>query len=155
MDKDIYLHVSSSDSSQYFSPNNAGHFCLKLNTPLDLNGSWVIGVCEVDMQNIDVSANTGRGFSCVAIECNICTGLIVNGVQRRVLRVMPLKTDVAEVYPIVFYVPIETRFIDTIEFRVTNGACEEASFALEVRGEQEVDAGHISMTLHIKRLHQT
>jgi hypothetical protein len=106
MDNDIYLHVSSSGSKHYFPRNNAAHFCIKLNTPLNLIGNWVIGLCELDIQNVDVPTNVSRGCTSLKIECNVCSGIIVNGVQTRVIRVMALKPSVNEVYPVVYYVPL-------------------------------------------------
>jgi hypothetical protein len=153
MDRDIYLHVSSGDSDKYFPLNNAANFCVKLNTPLNLNGSWVIGVCEVNIKNVNVSSNVKKGFSSFAIECNICTGLVVNGMHTRVLRIIPLEANISEKYPIIFYNPVETRFIDTLQFRLTNGGREEVDFALEESGGSHVDVGFVSMTLHLKRLY--
>ena len=118
MDREIYLHVSSRDSQIYFPRNNGANFCVKLNTPLDLNGSWVVGVCEVNIQNVNLLLNIDKGFSSLGIECNICTGLVVNGLHTRVLCIIPLEEHVNELYPIIFYLPVEARFIDTLQFRV-------------------------------------
>jgi len=107
----IYLHASSNDCSDYFPNNNASIFRVKLNKPLNLNGVWKIGICEIDV-NSDISER-------VCVECSLCgDGLIVDGKQTRVLRTFTLNQNYHEIYPILFYVPIETRFVDSIEFRL-------------------------------------
>jgi hypothetical protein len=153
MDKEIYLHVSSSDSKVYFPLNNGANFCVKLNTPLELNGSWVVGVCELNIKNVNLGVNIDKGCSSLGVECNICTGLVVNGLHTRVLRIIPLdEENVNELYTLVFYLPVEARFIDTLQFRVTNGCGEEVTFKLEEKEESLKDIGFVSMTLHLKRL---
>ena len=104
------MNVSSNDSRVYFPHNTASVFHIKLNKPLILNGIWKIGVCEIEIKG-DFS-----GFACLV--CNICQGLIVDGKQTSVLRTFNLKPHYHQIYPHIFHFPIQTRFIDTIEFRL-------------------------------------
>ena len=120
MQPDMYIRVTSKDSVDYYPENTAELFRVKLSSRLDLQGSWKIGVCDMGIGNVDVSASKKNGASTFNISCDICTGFIVNGVQTRVLRTIPIQTNYQKTYPIVFYLPIETGSLDTIEFRVVN-----------------------------------
>jgi hypothetical protein len=134
MNRPIFLHVTSKDSHEYFPNNSSQMFILKLNKPLNLTGLWKIGLCEIFIEGV---------FSeLMSLTCNICQGVILDGKQSRVLRTLKVYDgNYDEIYPIVFYVPIETRFVDTIEFCLvqTDGT------PVLLKGES-----HVSMTLHLK-----
>jgi hypothetical protein len=144
---DMYVHVSSNDSASYYTHNTSSLFRVKLNNRLDLKGSWVIGVCDVTVDDIDVDRNRRGGFTSLLITCDICTGFIVNGVQTRTLRTVPIQKRLQKVYPVVMYVPIETYSFDTMEFRVLKGSFEEAVFI----DKKDNKSGSICMTLHLKQ----
>jgi hypothetical protein len=137
MDRGFYLHVTSKDSFVYFPTNEANSFRLKLNTPLNLTGLWKIGLCQLMLNGI-LSEN-------VCIVCNICQGFICDGTQTRILRILRVdkNENFDESYPVIFYVPVEVRFIDTIEFRLIE---RDGSPVLFKPGE-----GSVNMTLHLKR----
>ena len=152
----FYLHVCSRDSAIYFPENKASDFRVKLAKPLHLKGYWKIGLCEVGLYNVTkVNTNDNEGSTnedstnnddqhCTAsINCNVCTGLIVNGVQTRILRKVLVEENIFSVYPIVYYVPLEKDFIDTIEFSINTSDGSQLSFDL-VKGWSE-------MTLRLKR----
>jgi hypothetical protein len=149
MDSDIYMHVSDKDSAAYFPQNRPSIFRVKLKTTLNLTGSWKIGVCCVDMTNIDVKRNKATGVSRLFITCSACTGLIVNGEQTRVLRCIELEHDVHEVYTDIFYVPVEVSFLDSIEFTVITDLSTYGLFELKDASDDNI--GIVSMTLHLKR----
>ena len=169
--KSLYLYVTSKDSEPYFPHNKPSIFHVKLNNTLNLNGSWEIGVCSVDLAGVNVSKNVDA--SKLFIVCKICSDMIVDGKQTRILRSLPLKPDINETYHHIYYVPIEVRFIDSIEFRIINDAAGEASFGSEDKSdtqpitsndepsetsgssEDKSDTQPItSMTLHLKRSYQ-
>jgi hypothetical protein len=79
----------------------------------------------------------------VRIDCSICMGLIVNGEQTRTIRTLAIKGDVYEVFPIVYYVPLETHYIDTIEFHIRSTCGEMLSF--------DTSAVRVEMTLRLKK----
>jgi hypothetical protein len=145
MDKDIYMHVSSKDSSLYFPQNRPALFRVKLNTTLNLEGTWQIGLCSIFLKNVNVQSNASVVPSMLFIACNICTGLIVDGIQTRIFRSIDISGNVSRDYSLIYYVPIEVRFIDNIEFSITTDLFEEALF------DGEDGAGSVSMIIHIKR----
>ena len=127
---DMYIHVSSSDSVVYYPENKPTLFRVKLNSRLDLKGLWKIGVCDLVMNNIDVSASMKGGASTFSVACDICSGFIIDGVQTRVLRTFPIQRNYQKTYPIIFYHTIETYSLDTIEFRVVNDRSEAPTFKI-------------------------
>ena len=167
----IYIHVSSKDSAAYFPENRADNFRIKLAKRLELKGVWKIAICEInvsdvilrrpvvvvkradgdseddnDDQKTDVKMNVdanGVDDDTVCIHCNVCTGLIVNGEQTRILRTLPLKKNQYKIYPIHYYCPLETQNIDTIEFNICKSNGTPLSF--------DAESGHVSMTLRLKR----
>ena len=112
MNRGIYLHATSKDSAVYFPDNEVNSFRLKLNTPLNLTGLWKIGLCQLMLKGILSET--------VCVACNICQGFICDGTQTRIIRILRVdgNENFDESYPVIFYVPIEVRFIDTIEFRL-------------------------------------
>ena len=79
----------------------------------------------------------------VSINCSACTGLIVNGVQTRTLRKVPADEGVYMVFPILYYVPLEKGFIDTLEFTINTSDGTLLSF--------DPVKGRVEMTLKLKR----
>ena len=151
MDSSIYMYVTNKDSSLYFPQNDASIFRVKLKNTLILKGSWKIGLCTIDMTNVDVKGNNSAGARGLFITCNVCTGLIVDGVQTRVLRCVQLEPDIHDTYSAIFYVPVEVGFLDTIEFGVITDVSKPALFGVKSTDDSAVIAGTLSMTLHLKR----
>jgi hypothetical protein len=158
----IYLSVSSKDSSVYFRDNSAANFRVKLAKRLELIGCWKIALCEISLSNVIVKAPTRVNTSddsdddgteaanmlnddddTICIHCSVCTGLIVNGKETRVLRTLPLKKNQYKIYPIQYYLPLETRYIDTIEFHIDTSSGKPVTF--------DKQTGQTSMTLRLKK----
>jgi hypothetical protein len=154
----IYLTVCNNDSAFYFPNNKPAIFRVKLAQPLNLTGCWKVGLCEIQLCNVDIKNKVideedddnkrvdivnGKDIPSVSIDCNICTGLIVNGVQTRTLRKIWGRKNIYKVFPIVYYVPVEKGYIDTIEFKIhtVNGAL--------LRFDNLY--GRVEMTLRLKR----
>jgi hypothetical protein len=157
--ENIYMHISSQDSKEYFPNNKLEHFHVKLDRPLNLQGSWAVGLCEIHLSRRVVKkvkdlvvVDDGRGndndvadepdIVNLRVECSLCMGLIVHGVQTRTLRTLTAKASLYKVFPIIYYFPVETRFIDTVEFRILNTSGELATF-------NEV-GDRLEMVLHLK-----
>jgi hypothetical protein len=151
MDNSIYLHVSNKDSADYFPQNEPGIFRVKLKNTLNLTGSWVIGVCTINMTNVNVAGNRETGVRELHVTCNVCTGLIVDGEQTRVIRCVTLDDSIHATYGDVFYVPVEVRFLDTIEFTVITDTSTVALFGIASTDSAHAIPGTVSMTLHLKR----
>ena len=171
----MYIHVSSKDSVGYYPNNKPSLFRLKLNSRLDLQGPWELGVCDLVINNVDVAASMRDGGSTFSIACDICSGYIINGIQTRVLRTIPIQRNYQKTYPIIFYHPVETYSLDTIEFRMVNNRSQEPIFnrttsrtnrhkkgndedtkkddakaESEDMSEDMSEVGCVSMTLHLK-----
>jgi hypothetical protein len=158
----MYLNVCSKDSSIYFPNNEPAHFRVKLAKPLNLLGNWQVGLCEVQLCNVNINKQVngnhrddndkvvtqveppnGKDIPSVCIDCSICTGLIVNGVQTRTLRKVWGRKNIYKVFPIVYYVPLEIGYIDTIEFKIHTTDGILLSF--------DKTYGRVEMTLRLKR----
>ena len=139
-DGNIYLNVCSKDSISYFPNNKTASFRVKLAKPLHLKGCWKLGLCEIHVSGVNVNAN---GAENIRIECNLCKGLIVNGTQTRTLRTLPLKKNQYKIFPLLYYVPLETHYIDNIDFNICGSEDKLLSF--------EAEDGRVEMTLRLKR----
>jgi hypothetical protein len=154
----VYLSVCSKDSATYFPNNKPANFRVKLAQPLQLTGCWKVGLCEIQLCNINIKKKgnasndnddthtpviNGKDIPTISINCNICTGLIVNGVQTRTLRKVWGKKNIYKVFPIVYYVPLEKGYVDTIEFNIRDTDGELVSF--------DTLYGKVEMTLRLKR----
>ena len=109
----IYIVVSSTDSLDFYTDNIASHFLVKLAKPLNLVGSWKVALCEINVY--DNSATVGI----VGLNCNICNGLLTEGVQTQLLRTFKCARNVHQVFHNPYYVSVEKLFIDTLEVYIT------------------------------------
>jgi hypothetical protein len=134
----MYIIVSNSDSKSYYADNEANHFRVKLSKPLNLEGDWYVGVCELHVT--DNAENMGiLGFN-----ADICNGMIADGSQTYLLRTFNCKRNVHESYPLIHYLPVGKLFIDTMEFYLTDSSGKKASLATEAK---------LQVTLHFKENH--
>ena len=145
-ENDIFLHVSSKDSIGYFPDNTPALFRVKLNNTLNLKGMWQIGLCQLTLENVTLNVGKRSMSNRLFIGCNVCSGMIVDGKQTRVIRTVTIPGGLNESYGVIFYMPIQVRFIDCIEFRILNDAMTEVSCT------SENNLGYTSMTLHIKHV---
>jgi len=131
----MYIVVANSDSKTYYSGNTASHFRVKLSKPLNLEGAWTVAVCEIHLT--DNAENMGiLGFS-----ADFCNGLISDGGQTTVLRKFNCKRNVHETFPVLYYLPVEKLFIDTMDFYLTTASGKIASLTGDVK---------LEVTLHFK-----
>ena len=52
METQFYLHLSSEDSKTYFPGNDTGTFTVKLPEILQLQGSWEVALCAIDLPKV-------------------------------------------------------------------------------------------------------
>ena len=135
---ELYVCANSADSKTYFPDNTVGHFRVKLQRPLLLEGNWVMGLCEVHV-TIGLE-RPPKGL--LALHCNTCDGMIVGGATSNVIRTVQSKRHIHKVYTNVYYMPVETHFIESLEiyFRDSEGN------PLSV-----VSPGVVECVLHFKR----
>jgi hypothetical protein len=132
----MYIVVANSDSPTYFSDNKATRFRVKLSKPLVLDGDWYVGVCEIHV------TDNAENIGIVGFNSDISNGLIVNGIQSHLLRRFNCKRNVHETFPIVYYLPVDKLFIDTLKFYLTGPTGELASLGADVK---------IEVTLHFQK----
>jgi hypothetical protein len=132
----MYLSVTNSDSKDFYADNKASHFRVKLGKTVHLEGNWSVAIAE-----IHVSDNTAN-FGLLSINCDVCNGIWINGLQSHLLRRFNCRKNVHESFPILFYLPVEKVFIDTLEFFITTGEGEEASLSADVK---------VEFTLHFRQ----
>ena len=108
---EMFILVRSSDSVNYFPDNKPGHFRVKLQRPLIFEGLWSVGLCEIHTSTAANVAPAGL----LSLHCNTCDGMLVGGGRSNVLRMLPYKRNIHEVYTNVYYMPVETHFIESLE----------------------------------------
>jgi hypothetical protein len=143
---DFYMIVSSTDSVEYFEQNRPGNFRVKLKKPIQLqHGSWCVGLCEINGTSWNVEPN-----DTVYILSDLSNGILVPSNKEGVLRALIIETptNVYNEYGHRIYIPIQTHFIDMIEFSLkVNG------FDTELTGKTGVKKLKPStwFLLHFKR----
>ena len=101
------------------------------------------GSDDNDDNDAPIEVTNVRDIPAICIDCSVCTGLIVNGVQTRTIRKVWGKKNIYKVFPIVYYVPIEKGYIDTIQFNIYTSVGTPVSF--------DTTYGSVEMTLRLKR----
>ena len=134
---ELFLCVRSTDSILYYPKNNPGHFRVKLPRPLILEGSWTVGLCEI---HTSTPMEVLPGL--YSLHCKSCTGMLTHDLTSDVLRMVQPKRNVHVIYTCIYYMPIETHFIESLEiyFKDSKGAL--VSLAEE---------GVLECVLHFKR----
>ena len=157
----IYLNVSNKDSLTYFPNNKESVFRVKLAQPLNLTGCWKLALCEIELSGVKITAavksTTGAAASgsdkrikreakhqeSIRVQCDLCKGFIVDGFQTRTMRTLPLKRNQYKIFPTLYYLSLETHYIDTIEFLILTRDGKQLSFDRE--------GARVEMTLRLKR----
>ena len=156
----IYLNVSNKDSLTYFPNNKESVFRVKLAQPLNLTGCWKLALCEIELSGVkittavksttgSVASGSDKRVKCEAndqesihVQCDLCKGFIVNGIQTRTIHTLPLKRNQYKIFPMLYYLSLETHYIDTIEFLILTRDGKELSFDRE--------GASVEMTLCLK-----
>ena len=145
----IYLQVNHLSSKEEYFPNNvATDFHLKLSKPLNLSGrSWVVGLCEIQFNNIlteeEEDATTSTTY--YQIEFSATEGILIDGQPTHTLRTIPYKSTVRKTFSNIFYMPVQTAYIDTCEIRIK----VVNSKRIKIKYAEDSVA---TCTLHFKRL---
>jgi hypothetical protein len=125
----MYIVVSNVESESYYPDNKPNHFRVKLSKPLKLPSESSVGLCE-----IHISESTGtQGM--LGLNLDICNGLIINGIQSHMLRKFNGKKNVHEAFPVVYYMPVEKLFLDTLEIYLTASDGAIASLGADAKVE--------------------
>ena len=119
----IYIVASSTDSLEYYTENNASHFIVKLAKPLNLSGSWKVALCQINVYG------NGATAGIVGLNCNICNGLLTEGVQTQILRTFKCARNTDEVFHKPYYVPVDRLFIDTLEIYITGSGGKQITLS--------------------------
>jgi hypothetical protein len=131
----MYIIVSNSDSSNYYTDNKANHFRVKLSKPLNLEGDWYVGLADIHL------TENAENMGMLGFNADICSGLIADGVQTQLLRRFNCKRNVHVAFNTLYYVPVGKLFIDTMEFYITDADGKLASLSATVK---------LQVTLHFK-----
>ena len=131
----MYIVVRNDDSESYYPDNNANHFRVKLSKALKLESESSVGLCE-----IRISGNSDN-HGLLGLNLDICDGLILDGIQSNVLRKFNCKRNVHEAFPVIYYMPVEKLFLDTLEMYITDSTGSIASLGADVK---------VECTLHFK-----
>jgi len=134
MEKPFYVHLSSEDSSEYFSDNDVGEFTVKLPEILQLHGDWEVALCALSMPKMRQKPN--RVITC----SDICGESIYGGKRLPLLRVSTGRIPTS--FQPLQYVPIRLQHIERITVYIKSGSGETLSF----------QRGITSCTLHFKHV---
>lgn len=119
MNKSIYLVVSSKDSLQFFPSNKANHFTTLLSTPLDLSGTWNVGLKEI-VFNVNGSLSSPRNvreYLMFDVYLSQASGCILSGVESMLLHrffypISKGEKTVAVSFNSVNMIPLKSSYID-------------------------------------------
>jgi hypothetical protein len=112
--RDFYMIASSTDSIEYFDKNHVGNFRIKVEKTIHLqHGEWYVGLCEIHGTLWDVEVN-----DTVYVLSNLSNGILVPSNKEGVLRGVNIRsrTYIYYEYKHRIYIPVQTHFIDMIEF---------------------------------------
>jgi hypothetical protein len=132
----IYIIANSTDSLDFYTENTATRFIVKLAKPLNLVGRWKVALCEISVFENGVTAGV------VGFNCNICNGLMAEGVETQLLRRFKCGRKVHEVFDNLYYVPVEKLFIDTLELYITGSGGNQITLSPRAK---------VSCTLHLRQ----
>jgi hypothetical protein len=137
---DKYLFVQSNESNVFFIDNTTSRFRVQLKFPLSPPGVWKGALVEFHAtatSKSDIKADDG-----LYIYTDLCTGSIVDGEERPLLRRLEKSTKSKWDYI------LETPYYH----RVTKSEIRE--FEIHIKGEQEAKVSHLAkpvhLTLHLK-----
>ena len=144
--RDFYMVVSSNDSKEYFEHNHPGNFRVKLKKSIHLlHGGWYVGLCEINGTLWKVKAN-----DMVYIMSNLSNGILLPSNKDGLLRGVNIRssTKIYTEYKHRIYIPIQTHFIDMLEFSLKLN-----DFDTELTGKSEENGVNPStwFVLHFKR----
>jgi hypothetical protein len=131
----MYIVVTNADSESYYADNTPNHFRVKLSKPLKLESEWSVGLCEIHVTEND------ENRAVLGLNLDICNGFIVDGIQTRVLRKFNCKRNVHVAFPIIYYMPVDKLFLDTLEIYLTGASGAVSSLTSDVK---------VECTLHFK-----
>jgi len=83
---DRYLYVSSDDSTEYFSDNQAYKFKVHLHHPLTLRGFWKVGLVEFHAEAQAKVRPSQKKDQALYIFTDLCKGSILWGSEQPLLR---------------------------------------------------------------------
>lgn len=117
-----FLVVSSKDSLQFFPNNKPTYFTTVLSTPLDLSGSWSIGLTEIVFDVIQPNQNNHnlRHYLLFDVYLSQSSGCLLAGIESMLLRRFfhPIKkgeTTVAVDFTSVNMMPLKSAYLDRLE----------------------------------------
>lgn len=138
---DKYLYVQSNESNAFFVDNTTTRFRVQLKFPLTLPGVWKVAL--VEFHATETSKSNIKADQGLYIYTDLCTGSIVDGEERPLLRRLEKSSKSKWDY-----------ILDQPYYlRVTKSEVRE--FEIYITGEKEEEASHLAkpvyLTLHLKR----
>lgn len=113
----FHMIVNIDGCLDYF-PNNKPHrFVTHLQTPLNLRENWKVALVDINLPGHDSAKETD-----IYLCCNICTGTLVDGIYRSVLRricLMDTEMDYCSFENLLYLSVIKSEVYD-IEFFLTD-----------------------------------
>ena len=132
-EKSIYLFLSSDDSKIYH-PDNVGHtFTIELPERVNLDGYWVIALCDICSE--DIINET------VYLYSDMCDYTYVKNSLEPILRMIFPSNNHEQYFPERYYVPVRQKNLGRIKVYIRDRSMNIPN-SLEKR---------IELTLHLKR----
>lgn len=104
-----YIFVSNEDSIDYFPENTPTKFTSLVNLPLEIYGTWMIGLCEIFVE-FDTFKETkdihqpGGGHVIFDVFLRQATGTMLNGQESNIIRRVTgfLRNRILHTYHVIF-----------------------------------------------------
>ena len=134
METQFYLHLSSEDSKTYFPGNDTGRFTVKLPEILQLQGSWEVALCAIDLPKVKKKPQR------ILVCSDICMESIYGEKRLPLLRVITGRLSTS--FQPLQYIPVRIQEAERVTVYIKSGSDEILSFP----------KGSTSCTLHFRHV---
>ena len=153
-----YIFLKSSDCSEYYPNNKPYDFKIHLNTTIDLNGYWKLGIAELFTLSSVTSEKCSASniqdklinhpivkyrYKPLYVYCNVCQFSSVNGTDQPLLRVIHPDGVYGwnDKFDPVYYFPVRVNELSDIHIYLKDDTNSPASFV----------TSDVWITLHLRR----
>lgn len=130
--------LRSFDSKEVHKHNETFDFRVKLDTPLCLDGSWVVAMTEITMDKLKTSYRKQNFY----VYSNICKESFVGPTLLPLLRKVYFTSTFGMIYDTPSYTPVNSKYIHDIHIYIKDDTDKIASYL----------TGDLTVTLHLKKL---
>ena len=104
MDTELYFFLGSSDSLSFHPDNNSYNFIIELLERIQLEGEWVIGLCDF--------YHSSNLIETILVLCDICDNSYIGDSLKPILRMIyPNNNQIYFNYKEIYYVKVSQKLL--------------------------------------------